>query len=287
MSKQREADQLESRILLAEDAVAAFESYRRNAANTVIPFTRFPRLGEALGGGLWPGEVTALLGPPGSGKTQLALEFSLGAMVSQIPVLYVAPAATPAEIVGRLVALKTESSHWPAVVRAKTEDVDQKILAAADAVRSSPFGIWPPEIQGMDILDGLASDVERLRTRFDPKRERSALVVIDSLQHLGRGADWSQPPEVRRSRAMAAAGSIASAVGVAVVVVSQAVPAKCTWGEGHQFEADAHGAEFDAANVLVLELAHQGARIGIAKQRLARRTWMSLEFTGTRFTERA
>src|SRR5688572_32447805 len=61
----------------------------------------------ALGGGLWGGTLVTLIGDTGSGKTQWALQLSVHAAESGIPVCYVGPDAGLDQIAARLLSLKS------------------------------------------------------------------------------------------------------------------------------------------------------------------------------------
>ncbi|MCX4247368.1 DNA repair protein RadA [Paraliomyxa miuraensis] len=136
---------------------------------------------RVLGGGLVPGSVVLVGGPPGIGKSTLLLQVSAALARSVGPVLYASGEESVAQVAGR--ATRLEATHERLLLLAET--VVESVLSAARGLRPSP-----------------------------------AVLVIDSIQTIYSEAHQGLPGNVTQIRAVSTQlVSYAKSAGVPVIVV--------------------------------------------------------------------
>jgi replicative DNA helicase len=97
----------------ATDALVARLHARHTGQETPIPLP-WPALGQALGGGLWPG-LHVVVGATGGGKSQFALQAALHAAQRHVPVLYVALELAPLDLCARALGILDPRQKWSAL----------------------------------------------------------------------------------------------------------------------------------------------------------------------------
>ena len=269
------------------------------------PLTPWDAAEELLGGGLWPG-LWMLVGPTGTGKTQLALSLALGAALKGCPVAYVGLELDEVGIVARLVGLRSRTP-WSGLYLGSTELTGAALRAAKEleglpivAEYGSPMG-WPP-----DKLAEVAARLAKLaKARGIDTKRRPPLVVLDFLQLVGdttEAAASGRTMQVRERIQFAAyqARAVAREHGVAVLAVSSTSRdnvGRLWLGAAEELPMpsalvgtgkESGEIEYSADGVLVL-VGHQGdgygerqVSVAVAKQRAGRTGWLHLAFNGHR-----
>lgn len=138
-------------------------------SDSVIHIPRFPSgvpgLDEVLGGGLPRGALLLVLGPPGSGKTTVALQFLLQAVRSGETCLLASNAESPQQLSG------IAASHgW------RLDGVHMTGLSDPCVEEQSDYTLFPEaEVEIGETLQHLFSEVERLKP---------TLLVLDTVSSL-------------------------------------------------------------------------------------------------------
>lgn len=219
---------MEQLTTLAE--VATQWSDRSPAPQATCP-TGFKALDSHLGGGLRPGSLTVVAGPPGLGKSTLALQVSRNAAASGLPVLICSYEHGPEDLLARLLSMEA----------GELDDADQtrlgQVLAALDGEGSAPDRDLASRLaavpQGRAALDrfhryahlvvvhrvgdgrdGL-EDLRAAAQRVAQDCGRPPLVVVDHLQSVDRSPTGTD--DERSLRAAEALKALAGDLGLAVV----------------------------------------------------------------------
>ncbi|MDX2192450.1 MAG: DnaB-like helicase C-terminal domain-containing protein [Gemmatimonadales bacterium] len=177
-------------------------------ADDTVP-TGFPSVDRALGGGLRRGDLVALGGDVGSGKSALALAMAIRAARAGHAVLYLSGEMGPDRVRERGLARE-----------AKVAVDDLRAARMGDAVRAA-VGHAALELRRLPLAvetlpaDDFAAVAARLE-RIPPP----ALVVVDSLQLLPPPADGLTTDD-RLARATAACKALAIGRHVAVLAAVQ------------------------------------------------------------------
>jgi KaiC/GvpD/RAD55 family RecA-like ATPase len=231
-----------------------------NLATLVGIQTPWPKLSYALGGGLRGGEVYVLGANQGSGKTSLALQFTIAAMRRKEGVLYFSMEMGWRSIFQRMASIEA---------RVNLND----LRSAQIELKKSPDSISARESKdGMTILlSRKTADLSALpllvctRAAITPnyiveetarlkKRERISLVVVDHMQLMESSGETKSDYEkfTAISRAMK---QVAVGIGVPVMLVSQTNRSQAKEHRGEVDVSDLRGSgsiEEDAAAVLLL-----------------------------------
>lgn len=277
----------------------------------------WPNVAQALGGGFWAGASVALLGDSGSGKTQFALQASLYAAESGVPICYVALQAAEDQIAARLLALRA-GRNWAELYTGRDGrgDIEELRRTHAQAIRALPIHIVGGSA-GRWSYHNLRAVSAWMRARYPEERPgtRPFMVVVDIVQLVSgpeRDMDHREIIERTGHEARVAARELG---GVVMLVSSTARegdprlqgeaaderigfkrdrrrnpilgrgnPAKLARGK------DPADLEQRCDTVLVLALEPTGGQqdsrpawCAIAKNRAGSRAWCALRFDGGRF----
>lgn len=165
-------------------------------------------LDRMLGGGAPRAAITLLCGPPGAGKTSLAVDWGLGAARNGIPVLFWSIEMPVVDICSRIVCLEARLSWGD--VRAGMHIKESR--AVADAVADLPFAIVDRE--QVNTVEKLEWCVDRLADRHG----QAPFVVVDYAQLV----ELAQRDESRQAaqRGSYALLNLARKRGTAVLALS-------------------------------------------------------------------
>lgn len=151
-------------------------------------------LSSALNGGLWPGELTVLVGGSGSGKTQLALQASLHAAKQGVPVYYIA-----AELVTAAITARVESLDICTLEEARKGPVHfsdllygrEEMPPVRKEMEDLPLYVITRDGDPKSREHWTSSNLERtVKTLRDENPKGPILFVIDYLQQIpGSGAE--------------------------------------------------------------------------------------------------
>jgi replicative DNA helicase len=324
LEKQR-ADLEDAAPALADVLPRALAMMERRAGGRDEPApVPWPTVAAALGGGLWRG-LHMLVGNPGSGKSQLALQAALHAAEQGVPVLYVGLELDREAVAMRLVGLKIKK-RWSGLALGERPELLGKVRSVAADLADLPLRLeaaGPNGWKASDLHSRTVAMLDRYAAELNTEPTRPALVVVDFLQIMAGDA---QDLRQRIQGAVYAGRALAQQHNVAVLMVSSTarenyrtldnVPPTYTnageppkwWktlGDGSPGRLIGLGkesgeVEYAADNVLVLG-RDRGAGLvdrewstiwlALAKQRArpntdaARKGWVKLLFNGGRFKE--
>jgi replicative DNA helicase len=275
----------------------------------------WPNVAHALGGGFWGGTSVALLGDSGSGKTQFALQASLYAAESGVPICYVALQSAEDQVAARLLALRS-GRNWAALYTGRDGDVEELRRTHAQAVRALPIHVVGGSA-GRWSYHNLRAVSAWMRARYPEETpgSRPFMVVVDIVQLVsGPERDMDQRTVVERTAHEAR--MVARELGGVVMLISSTAregdprlqgdvmderigfkrdrrrnpvlgrgnPAKLARGK------DPGDLEQRCDTVLVLTLepgqpqkTWTPAWCAVAKNRAGSRAWCALRFDGCRF----
>lgn len=146
--------------------------------------TPYTEINSALGGGLPVGRVSAIIAPPASGKTGMALQIAAHVAAAGTPVLYFSTEIEYDELSARLCALRApQDVAWRDLISGKGEDQRATLLAGL------PITVIPPDIVGnfrasVDLATGFIAATVAAHARKYPGKP--ALVIVDYIQNLVR-----------------------------------------------------------------------------------------------------
>jgi circadian clock protein KaiC len=157
-------------------------------------------LDAMVGGGLWHGTTTLLVGPTGSGKTTLALQFALAGVRRGEQTLFINFQENPAQLRRTIDALGMEtddavrrglSLHYASPVELQ---IDSIIVGIFDRIRQG--GVGRLVVDAIGDLATAASDAQRLHDylyalvqHFAVNRVTS-LLTIESTAEIGRTSEF-------------------------------------------------------------------------------------------------
>lgn len=263
----------------------------------------FPKLGEALNGGLWPG-LYFIIGHTGSGKSQLALQVGLKAAEEGTPVLYIGLELDGPQLLARLAGL-VEKTRWSSFYYGKRE-VNPKTYAS---LKKLPIRLEMGKSFGWSY-DRIGPVVAAMRK----KHGKAPVVILDFLQLVQSPETEREDLRERIGKASYAARMAAKDHQASVLLISSVSRAhyqkmvtggihkdgtpKMPAGELVGTGKESGETEFSADAVLVLTSDAKAGRmqleknyksswvwVAIAKQRGGQKGWFPLTFNGGWFTE--
>lgn len=276
----------------------------------------WPKVGDALGGGLWPG-LHVLVGNTAAGKTQWVLQAALHAAKAGTPVLYIALEAGDVEFVARCLGL-VSGRFWSPLYLGKAPDLHEVLHDHEAELERLPLHVLLGPPLGWDHSE-LPISVQKLREEY-PEAERGKrplLVVLDYLQIIGTG-DVREDLRERIGKAAYVCRSVAREFDAAVIVASSTarenyltLTGKRRGKKGGIEDAEPLGQgdpsrlvglgkesgeiEFSADSVMALTQEpwpdHEPPRGGtvchlaVAKVRAGVPSWVDLRFNGSEFSE--
>ena len=270
-----------------------------------IPVTSLRELSERLGGGLYGGTVIGLVGQPGAGKTQLALQIALDAAAAGAPVIFFGLEISEQELIARLIGVCT-GYPWSDIYQGKISPVqfEKCKRALKEKIENLDFYFEDNGNRPLPytLLLGIATKIRR-QYKDEPKGSRPIVLFIDYLQLLA-GATPREDVRERVGKAAYAVRKIANDLNMCVIALSSTARAnygalneeKQKLGEGNPARFMAAGKEsgdieFAVDSLLVLARDWKQAVKGIsrvwvaaAKIRAGEPCWVALQFTdGSRF----
>lgn len=241
--------------------------------------TGFPELDATLGGGLTPGEMTALVGGTGGGKTALAVQIA-AKMAESAPVVFVSYELPAPQLIARIASQRIPSASWLDVLRGRVPH---------EAIRTAV----PDRILFLE-----SPTIEQLRRTIayiTTDRGKAPVVFVDYLQLFARQLKEADT-RLAVSGASGTFRKLAQDTGVPMLVVSST-----SRGNTEQI-ANARGnhpanllgvgkesgdIEYDVAALLVVghtgETDDTGRNIStltVAKNRYGRQTHLDFRFGG-------
>lgn len=161
--EQAAAPSAPDRVVLAAGAtggrvISSTEAERRSDELTRLP-TELGELDRVLGGGLVPGSVVLVGGPPGIGKSTLLLQACAGLARAKRPVLYASGEESVTQVAGR--AGRLSASHDDLLLMAETRI--ESILDAAGKHDPAVLVIDSVQTVYSDATDGLPGNLSQIR----------------------------------------------------------------------------------------------------------------------------
>jgi len=300
---------------------AIARSVRRNKGQEKPAPTGWPKLDEALNGGLWPG-LSVLVGNSGTGKTQFALQMALSAARKKIPALYVGLELDRLGFASRLMALdyriRTKlKMQWSDIYVGRQREPDEFTPLLTDVFKVArhhlaeiPFYFEHSGPKGWPVSN-LEKRVEQLRKNH-PKGNSPypPLVVLDFLQIIGQEPGEKAELRERIGAASYAGKALATKHDVAVLLVSSTSrehysklvgfsrsrsgkkefidgwPTSLSFDELKGTGKESGEIEYsaDANLVMCQEEPGEPVHIAIAKQRAGVPSWVTMDFDGCMFT---
>lgn len=141
-----------------------------------------PAIDELLGGGFERGTVSQVYGPPGSGKSNLALSAAVSAAIDGERALYIDTEGVSADRFDQLVSTRIEPDAagdvTDSVLFSAVHDFDEQVDAVRDATTVAPDA-------GLIVLDS-ATGFYRLEQADEPDEGARAALgkVTDQVAHL-------------------------------------------------------------------------------------------------------
>jgi replicative DNA helicase len=210
--------------LVADLLSVAYDTFLARSEKRETPFpVPWPSVAQALGGGLWPGWVYVLVGNPGTGKSQWAMQAAMQAARMGRPVVYIGLELGRVDLVARLLGLLA-GVRWSSVFFGDLEAPPQ--MPGANAV-AELFHRWASDLERLpfrmetgtsygwsyDRLSSLARQVAR-------EHGQPPLLVLDYLQLAQSPPDVREELRERVGKASYHARQVARDLGATVVLVS-------------------------------------------------------------------
>lgn len=191
-----------------------------------------PGLRRVLGGGLRAGQLIAAGGPPGCGKTTMALQMADYAAQAGVPVIFISMEMTRTQLVqaslSRLSGLESDELAR-ALSKASGGDANARATAVRDAeaaltdylqaIAPNLYLVEGGECHTPGRIQALIGQVRHQKGLPD---DAPVLVVVDYLQLLYLGADGeaSMPEPIRVGSLATALKRVARSTGAAVLALS-------------------------------------------------------------------
>lgn len=245
--------------------------------------TGMPALDAALGGGFCTRGLSVLIGPPGSGKSSLAIGLCLA---SEAPALYFSTELEAQEIIARIAAQELQIPWLQILKGLVPREQVQAALAKYPQVRVVGKDMLPRETSAAQLMQAIVNEIFYTSQEFG----RPPLVVIDYLQDLTRMSE-----DRREAVGQLAKLSRIAAPMLDVPLVALSSTGRAWYGSHPEIEhpaaflsaaKESGDIDFDASNVLYLDVledasaGHRDARIAIAKCRHGTTSFVGARYHG-------
>lgn len=206
----------------ADDHLKALVADLMNTAPPRIPVSH-PGLRQVLGGGFRQGQLVAAGGPPGSGKTTLALQWADEAAAAGVPALVISLEMTRAQLMQASLS-RMAGIDGRDLAKGLTPDGPEarKMAVALPAYRELAQRLYLVEGGPQHTPGRLQALVGQVRHQQGLPPDAPVLVVVDYLQLMSLGAEGEAAmPETLRVGALATAmKQLARATQCTVVALS-------------------------------------------------------------------
>lgn len=193
-----------------------------SATKPRIP-VRHPGLQRVLGGGFRPGRLIAAGGPPGAGKTTVALQLADEAAAEGVPVLFLSMEMTKDQLMqASLSRLSGLNGRDLDAGLAPGSPEALKLVEALKTYKALAQRLYLVEGDERHTPGRLAALVAQVRHQQDLEADAPVLVVVDYLQlmTLGREGETYMPETLRVGALATALKLLARSTGAAVLALS-------------------------------------------------------------------
>lgn len=270
--------------LLAELLAPAFDRFQARAEKRERPIPLpWPKLSEALGGGLWPG-CYFLVGNTGSGKSQWAMQVALWAALNSTPTLYVGLELGELDLVARLASLvdafseRAIAPRWSDVFLGRPHAVLQARRAARELERlpfhvefGGPLG-WPHTRlrQLAAFMRAEYPEPEDLLTDAPIRGALPLLIVVDFAQIVGSPEGAKEELRERIAKVAYSARAVARDFDAAVLLISSTARENYGVLDGGKWtkkkKTEANGEAEKTENTTALGQGDPGRFVGLGKE---------------------
>lgn len=269
---------------LSELLGPAFDRFQARAEKRERPIPLpWPKLSEALGGGLWPG-CYFLVGNTGSGKTQWAMQVALWAALNNTPTLYISLELGELDLVARLASLvdsfdeRTIAPRWSDVFLGRPHAV-QQARRAVPTLEQLPFHVefggpmgWPHSRlrQLAAFMRASYPEPADILTDIPIRGGQPMLIVLDFAQIVASPEGTKEELRERIAKVAYGARAVARDFDAAVLLISSTARENYGVLDGGKWvqkkKTDAGGPVTKTENTTALGTGDPARFVGLGKE---------------------